>query len=441
MGGTADSLMNPESTASNKAREGRVHLSRSNLSALIPGLLLLASCAQPAPLGPDGSLSAPPRVSSPAAIAGTDLGTLGGQASYAQAINKWGTVVGYSNTASGDVHAFRWTTFEGMVDLGTLPGDVASGAVSILTTGRILGWSRSAAGTNTPVTWDRGDRIQRLDIPPLPDAEAGMVPTDFNERGQVIGYAITPAGQRGWFWSRASGTVDLEADIPSCLENYPSAINIHGQVVGGYCVPTIGWQHAFLWQWRRGYTDLGIVGEDIANTILVGLSLNDFGRVVGWISTLSFNSAYMWSETEGFTLLPSFGGLAYATGINRHGIAVGAAAGGVSSEPIQAVAWPSVDDMVSLTGVSPNASVATAVNDRGQAVGWLSLDNSGSNHAMLWEISSAAVQTVAEGPFPPEAVMGRLDAPSIGNTAESCLSDQNAIVSKAKLMQCILKTM
>src|SRR5512134_3571601 len=124
------------------------------------GLLLLASCAQPASLSPDDSISAPPdRVGFFATVAGTDLGTLGGRASYAQAINKWGTVVGYSNTATGDVHAFRWTAAEGMVDLGTLPGDVASGAVSILITGKILGWSRSAGGTSTPVAWERGDRI------------------------------------------------------------------------------------------------------------------------------------------------------------------------------------------------------------------------------------------------------------------------------------------
>lgn len=406
------------------------------------GLLLLASCAQPASLSPDDSISAPPdRVISSATVAGTDLGTLGGPASYAQAVNKSGTVVGYSNTASGDVHAFRWTAADGMVDLGTLPGDVASGAVSILTTGKILGWSQSAGGTSTPVTWGRGDRIQRLDIPELPDAEAGMVPTDFNERGQIIGYAITPAGQRGWYWSRVSGTVDLEADIPSCLENYPSAINIHGQVVGGYCVPTIGWQHAFLWQWGRGYLDLGIVGEDISNTILVGLSLNDVGWVVGWVSTLSFTSAYVWSAAEGFTLLPSFGGLAYATGINKRGVAVGAAGGGPSNEPIQAVAWPSADDMVSLTGGSPNTSVATAVNDRGQVVGWISLDDAGTNHAMLWEISIAAVQTAGGAPFAPRSRMERLDAHLIGNTPESCLSDQDAISSKARLMQCILEKM
>ena len=70
------------------------------------GLLLLASCAQPASLSPDDSISAPPvQVGFFATVAGTDLGTLGGRASYAQAINKWGTLVGYSNTATGEVHA------------------------------------------------------------------------------------------------------------------------------------------------------------------------------------------------------------------------------------------------------------------------------------------------------------------------------------------------
>ena len=39
----------------------------------------------------------------------TDLGTLGGATSWAYGINNRGQVVGYSETASGEMRAFLWT--------------------------------------------------------------------------------------------------------------------------------------------------------------------------------------------------------------------------------------------------------------------------------------------------------------------------------------------
>jgi probable HAF family extracellular repeat protein len=70
-----------------------------------------------------------------------DLGTLGGSFSMATAINDEGRVVGESNI-QGDLadHAFTWR--DGiMTDLGTLPGDTRSRAVTIDSDGQIYGYS------------------------------------------------------------------------------------------------------------------------------------------------------------------------------------------------------------------------------------------------------------------------------------------------------------
>jgi probable HAF family extracellular repeat protein len=74
----------------------------------------------------------------------TDLGTLpGGDSSSATGINDRGQVVGFSNTASADTHAFLFEN-GAMVDLGTLPGGRSSRAFGINNRGQVVGSSSSA---------------------------------------------------------------------------------------------------------------------------------------------------------------------------------------------------------------------------------------------------------------------------------------------------------
>ena len=62
------------------------------------------------------------RAESPAHYTVTDLGTLGGTASRAYAINSAGVVAGEAETAGRRIHAFIWSREGGMKDLGTLGG-------------------------------------------------------------------------------------------------------------------------------------------------------------------------------------------------------------------------------------------------------------------------------------------------------------------------------
>src|SRR5262245_24573178 len=82
------------------------------------------------------------------AITMTDLGTLGGSQSEANAVDADGHVVGTSWTV-GDTarHAFLWTAAGGMVDLGTLGG--SSSVATAISGGTVVGTS-----------WTTGDVAQ-----------------------------------------------------------------------------------------------------------------------------------------------------------------------------------------------------------------------------------------------------------------------------------------
>lgn len=68
-----------------------------------------------------------------------DIGTLGGNISLAWAINNNGQITGYSETISGDTHAFLYEDGV-MKDLGTM-GGAESRAYGISETGQVVGWS------------------------------------------------------------------------------------------------------------------------------------------------------------------------------------------------------------------------------------------------------------------------------------------------------------
>lgn len=177
-----------------------------------------------------------------------ELGTLGGSESLGAAIDERGRVVGVSETAAGDHHAFLWQRGR-MIDLGTL-----GGATSTVGEGT----------TSGPVAADVDDAV--------------------NDRGEVAGTSETASGDEHAFLWRGGRMVDL--GTLGGATSHATALNNRGQVVG-YSETASGEQHAFLWQHGR-MVDLGAVaGEGVSEAT----DVNDRGQVVGRVG----DQAVLWT--------------------------------------------------------------------------------------------------------------------------------------------------
>jgi probable HAF family extracellular repeat protein len=122
------------------------------------------------------------------------LGSLGGSGygggNLAININDLGHVVGTSDLP-GDQggHAFLWTSEDGMSDLGTLPGDLLSGAIGINDSDTITGISLDATFTPRAVVWLNGVAAD-LNALVAPGPLHLLMGTSINRAGEIVGLAV-----------------------------------------------------------------------------------------------------------------------------------------------------------------------------------------------------------------------------------------------------------
>jgi probable HAF family extracellular repeat protein len=414
---------------------------------LIPFVaVLLCSCnASDAALGVGG---APDNNQVPGATKYTgatrvDLGTLGGASSYAADINSGNSVVGWSETSAGTTHAFRWSAAEGMVDLGSLPGDPMSRALAVLDGGMqgrgdILGVS-GGNGRWTPVVWSASGSISALPIPLIPGF-ATALPAAFNARGDFVGSDVGGTGsQHGWTWSKTAGKYDLSANIQGgSSEGNASAVTASGSVLLTTTAPTCKrtaecWR-TYLWSPTTRYVPLGTPGNDPEANV-TGLGLNETGAVAGWVTTgtAGGTTPYRWTRGTGFTLLASYSAASstygYATAVNANGTAVGAGFEPASGS-IVASTWLANGGIVKLTPGDPNPSVAVAINNLGSIAGWAAISE-GVNHAVIWQPSAQASHTVLR---PPTSVNVR-----VSTASAPCLANPRSIASRQALFACVIE--
>ena len=229
-----------------------------------------------------------------------DLGTLGGPSSGAAAVNERGQVVGYSKTVVGVYHAFVWENGN-MRDLGTLGGN-DSFAGRINEHGQIVGTSRKKDTRRHAFLWQGG---RMTDLGTLPAAAGTWVESEakaVNERSQVVGWS----GPRvnGFLWQ--NGKMRKLATLKGYDGGLASAVNDQGQAIG-YNVRDYQQEgrsqisscyRAVVWK-AGSVSDLGVLrGPRICGPNAGGSSasaINNHGQIVGG----SQDHAVLWTLRSG----------------------------------------------------------------------------------------------------------------------------------------------
>lgn len=279
-----------------------------------------------------------PACCAPPRYAITDLGSLGGNQSYATAISEDGEVFGQSRTGQIDssgypvTHAFGWWS-GGIRDLGSLGG--SSSVMDVDSLGRAVGYSHlQPESSERAVLWDTISGISDLG---------------------------TLGGQR----SLARG------------------INNAGQVVGCAQRADSAW-HAFLWE-DGSMVDLGTLG----NTSSYAEDVNDYGQVVGFSESIGSNvdRPFVWGVDSGMQAL-AIGGIDMrrAEAINGQGQIAGHLVDGQGHW--RACLWDS--GLITNLGSLGGASFSCDINDSGEIVGWSFLQGTGIA-AFLWQSETGMI--------------------------------------------------
>jgi len=204
-----------------------------------------------------------------------NLGTLGGDFSYAWSISETSYVTGESNNGD-ETHAFIWDSVGGMLDLGSLPDTTFSTGLDINSNRQVAGYSGNDFSDYQAVYWSESSQIHDI-------------------------------GTLGGAWSKAYG------------------ISESGVVVGE-SVTSDGYRHAFRWVYPDQLDDLGAMP---GNYLSVARDVNDQDQVVGYGNYGGGTRALLWEDGEIHylrDLVPNYGSWSHleeAYGINNAGEIVG----------------------------------------------------------------------------------------------------------------------
>jgi probable HAF family extracellular repeat protein len=257
------------------------------------------------------------------------------------------------HTGSGDYTAHRYTPNVGVIDLGTLPGDIVSYATHINLFGEVVGGSV----TNDPPDYLLGHPFLYSDDGGMVDLGSlgggrGMA-NGINARGTVVGWSRTPNTPVGDYWDPGD---------------------------------------AFVWTVDIHMVDLNTINKTPGWNLRNAAAVNGQGIIVGFglYNKVDLIQAFRYNPNTRTVLnLGTFpgGGFSYALDINSKGWVVGAAyldASGIGN--YRACVWPKgLPVALNLNKLIPQntgwtLAEARAINDFGQILAW-GFDVKGNTHA------------------------------------------------------------
>ncbi len=194
-------------------------------------------------------------------------------ASGAYAINSPGQVVGNSRNSDGKIRAVLW---DGTVtDLGTLGGD-ESWAKGINASARVVGFSDTASGYLGAFEWTSATGIQLLPTMAAGDSEAW----DIADSGHVVGFGNTGTAAHAMMWDLTKAPTDLGS---LGVSSWAYGVNESLQVVGASFVAGAAENHAFVWDEMDGMRDLNdLIAPGSGWVLERSTDINDAGMIVGY---------------------------------------------------------------------------------------------------------------------------------------------------------------
>jgi probable HAF family extracellular repeat protein len=336
------------------------------------------------PLLPGSSINptgfTPPDISGLSRYAVTDLGTLDGTVgdSTASAINKFGQIVGESNTPYVEVPAFLYSGGH-MYDITPFAPNAAD-ALGINDRGEVVGWIQDD-DTNFTLHGFVYEGGQTYDLLPLGIARAVAI----NNSGEIVGENLS---NNVVVFRYKDGQIHILATLGTSSSNLYSTVgfNNRGQVADTeFARNNSSGYHAFLYSGSQS-RDLGTLGSDSGlNSSAVGI--NDHGQVVGSSEVVpNVTHAFLYSGAKMQDLGTLGGTNSYALGINNLGEVVGSfdIAGSYMSHGFVYIGGRTFDlnNLLAANPVGWIITEADGVNEAGQiaATGVLT---GGPEHALL----------------------------------------------------------
>ncbi|WP_457332321.1 hypothetical protein [Rhizobacter sp. P5_C2] len=277
----------------------------------------------------------------------TGLGTLGGAWSKAWAINDSGTVVGQSQTASGDARAFMSGPGNTLTNLGTLGAGTHSVATGINRFGQVIGMTMSysdpayfyAYGQEGFITGEHGQNMRSLGTL----GGEPLLGTAIGDTEQIVGRIGNSGGSPSKHF--AIGVYNGQPMPLAFSVSRMDAINISGQTAGEYSPDGVS-NNVFIgdvngvlipldFHHTTGYS-YGCAGAFCQYgpaSRSYAFDINDSGQIVGHFNNATLTTHFDWG---------------FVTGPN-------------GQDPV------SLDDIVTLAGGDRFIS-ATGINNAGQFI-------------------------------------------------------------------------